>query len=295
MKKFLIVIAGLVLTQNCMAQNIVATIKPVHSIVQNILGDTIEAKLLIDNNSSAHNYQLKPSDIKLINKADVVFYIDPTLESFISRITGFNTSANRFVQLTSEDGLVLLEPRSDSHGHDHEHDIVDTHIWLDPVNAKIIAKIVFKTLSAIYPENKEIYETNLIKTIEKLEQLDSSLKAKLEPIEHAAFITQHDAYQYFDKHYNLNFIRAISLDASIPPSVKLTQNLRISIENNNVKCIFSEPQYSDRLVKAIVNDARINAGILDPIGIDLNPGETLYFDLLTNLANNFVNCLVQTP
>ena len=295
MKHLTIFILGLAFSMTSSAQNIVVTIKPLHSIVQNILGDDLKAELVIDNNASPHDYQLKPSDLKLINSADIVFFIDESLESFMGKIYEGANKDEKFIPVLRQQGLNLLPPRSEEHNHNHNHghNAVDAHIWLDVDNAVAIANITKNNLTQIYPESGELFEANYLRTREKLKQLDSYLKSQLEPLQTLAFITQHDAYQYFDKRYKLNYIRALALNASIPASLKLPQVMRENIETNDVKCIFSEPQYSNRIAKAIAADTNINIGQLDPIGQNLVPGKALYFDLLTDLADNFQKCLTQ--
>ena len=76
-----------------------------------------------------------------------------------------------------------------------------------------------------------------------------------------------------------------------PASVKQAVNIQTTIEMHQVKCIYKEPQFSDRLVSTIAESAGIKTGILDPIGVDLKPGPDLYFQLMTNLADDFTECL----
>ena len=283
------------------SENFVATIKPIHSLLQSILGDTENAVLLIDNNASPHNYQLKPSNIKTLTQAELIVFIDPSFEVFMEKLSSSIGQNVELIELAHQGNLELLEPRkydtnNDSSEHDtHDHGLIDPHLWLNPNNARAIVTLLAEKLSVLKPENKSIYQQNLKKTIDKLDNLENQLLHQLKPLSKSQFIVQHDAYYYFEKYYGLESISALALDAAIPPSVKLVQNISDSIEENNVVCIFYEPQFSAKLVKAIAADTNIKTTELDPIGQDINPGSDLYFELMSQLGNNFEKCLRQAP
>ena len=63
------------------------------------------------------------------------------------------------------------------------------------------------------------------------------------------------------------------------------------IKTNEVFCIFSEPQYSQKLVETLIEGTSVKKGKLDPIGVDLLPGPELYFDLMRNLSISLKSCL----
>ena len=277
------------------ALEIVTTIKPLHSLVQSLVGDSATTTLLLDDNASPHDVQLRPSDIRTINRANVVFMIDRSFEGFMKPVIKSAPADLMVVEIGRNDTLMRLPPRSrGSHTHsDDHHGHVDPHMWLNPENAKSMARVIAAKLTQLDDSNSSLYLDNLNKTLERLRELDDSLSKQLKGLKAPAYITQHDAYQYFDQHYGLNFITSIALDSSIAPSVKLALDIRNSIQSYDVKCIFHEPQFSDRLVRTIAEDAGINTGILDPIGVDLMPGPELYFELMKNLADNFAKCLTQ--
>ena len=161
------------------------------------------------------------------------------------------------IEISKDDEIKRLQPRDHKHANqtDQDHADIDLHIWLNPENAKSMVRAIATRLTAIDTANSNLYQVNLNNTIDRLNQLDNDLKIQLSGFEKLAFITQHDAYQYFEDHYNLNFIRAIALDSGIPPSVKLALNIQKSIKEDDVRCIFREPQYSDRLVNAIAENS----------------------------------------
>ena len=62
---------------------VVVTIKPLHSLVSGVIGDTGKAELLVKGYASPHGFQLKPSQVKSLQQATVIFSIHERLETFL--------------------------------------------------------------------------------------------------------------------------------------------------------------------------------------------------------------------
>jgi len=327
MKSSLLTLGLLLLFSPCQAQNVITSIKPLHSLVQNILGDTAEAQLLIDN-TSPHSYQLKPSDIKAVNRADVVFYFADNLESSIAKLTDASDEQDKFVMLIDKLEIDFLELGDHDHHHhgDHEeeakvehedhgddtendhdgheesheeneeeeHEAIDPHIWLNPQNAIVIAEFITQSLTTLYPSQADQYRTNFENTRKELIILENQLDAQLATVKDSAYLVQHEAYNYFEANFGLNNKGALQIDPSVTPSAKHLTQIAEKVRQENIKCIFSEPQFSGRTVQNLADELNISAGMLDPLGADLTPGNNAYFELMTNLANNLAKCLAQT-
>ena len=181
------------------------------------------------------------------------------------------------------------------HGHDdhhgHDHDGVDPHAWLDPQNASIWVGAIAEALAAEDPDNASTYRANAAKAQADLAQLTASLYEKLAPVSDDAMLVYHDAYQYFDARFGLNIIGAIAPGDATSPSAGRVAELRDAASEQNVACLFAEPQYSTSIVNALRDAADIETASLDPIGVDLTPGPDQYAALLTNLAHNIVECV----
>jgi zinc transport system substrate-binding protein len=103
-------------------------------------------------------------------------------------------------------------------------------------------------------------------------------------LENKSFIVFHDAYQYFEKAYNLKAVGSITLEPDESPSPKRIKEIRHKLIESEVKCVFREPQFSDRLVNVAIEGSSAKSGTLDPLGTDLMVGEGLYLELLKNLG-----------
>ena len=86
----------------------------------------------------------------------------------------------------------------------------DPHIWLDPLNAQKITQYLVQILSKFDPENAQTYNSNGKKTILRLSNLNIQLETKMSSVSSKPYIVFHDAYQYFEKRYQLNPIASVT-------------------------------------------------------------------------------------
>jgi zinc transport system substrate-binding protein len=297
-KKAILIIFTLIFSTNAISSEIVASIKPLHSLVSSVTQGSDSVSLLIKGSMSPHNFALKPSHAKLLNNAKIVFYIDNQFESALKKtVIGLPTRV-RVVKVSSTKQLKLLPTRAgdnweeDGHDHhNHDHGSNDLHFWLEPNNAIQIVKGIVRELSIVYPDNINLYKKNARKIIKEIKTVDLSIKSILEPVKNKPFIVFHDAYQYFENKYGLNTVGSILLDPEIPPSPKRIIQIRAKIKTTNPTCVFKEPQFRAKIVNTVIEDTNLKVGILDPVGADLEKGPGMYTNLLKQIASNLKTCL----
>ena len=74
------------------------------------------------------------------------------------------------------------------------------------------------------------------------------------------------------------------------PGAKRLKELKVLINNENIKCVFSEPQFESKIVKAIA-EGTAKTVILDPLGFNIEPGKNLYNQLIINMTESFIACI----
>ena len=110
---------------------VVTTIKPIHSLVSGVMDGVSNPTLIIEGSNSPHNFSLKPSHAKMLEEADIVFWIGEDLESFMEK--PLNSLAKNAVQISFMDlkSIEKLKFREmndhDDHGHDDHHGHEDEH------------------------------------------------------------------------------------------------------------------------------------------------------------------------
>jgi len=263
--------------------NVVASIKPLQSLVAMVMEGVGTPYLLVRNNASPHDYALRPSDAAALEKADLVFWIGPQLEVSLAR--PLKTLAARADIITFADVKTLLRlPLSSGNG-------INMHFWLDPENAVLMVRQIADALSLADADNKERYQKNALDAIARLHNLTAEITRILKPVAGQKFITFHNAYRYFEKRFSMTALASITINPQTTPSVKRINQIQRLIGANNVGCVFSEPQFSPRLINAISQEAKVKIGVLDPLGASLAPGPKLYFQLLRDIALAMRDCL----
>ena len=305
---FILILPLLYITQLMAASDIkvLVSIKPFHSLVSAIMQDVSEPLLLINGNNSPHSYALRPSSAENLQQADLVFWGGEILEGFLTKPLQSLASRAKLVSLQETAGLRLLPLRSGIGWQKHETDSAndhsaedettstsgtDPHIWLDPYNAKIISAKIVEILTAMDPQNAQSYRINGEKYGLRLELLDRKLKAEMTKVAETPYMVFHDAYQYFEKRYQLNVIGAVTLHLGYGSSVRRLKTVRKTIKKEKIRCIFSEPQFSPKLLQTVTAGTNVKQGTLDPLGAGLESGPELYFILLNNLSHNISSCL----
>jgi zinc transport system substrate-binding protein len=297
-------------------EGVVVTIKPLHSLVSGVMGDTGDASLLLKGDTSPHDFQLKPSQIRAMNRANVVFYIGNSFETFLTGAFASLPAHVRKASMTQKAGLVMLSHRDggaweahlheehdshddhnepgehEGHGHEeHENHADNMHVWLSPENASRMVTFIAKELSAIYPENGDVYAANAEAYIKQIDALDEELKLSLSGLKDKPFIVFHDAYQYYERAYDLSAVGSITLEPDEAPSPSRISEVKDKLLQTNAKCVFREPQFSDRLINTVIDGTNAKRGTLDPLGVDLDEGADSYFSLMRDLAKNLKQCL----
>ena len=305
---FILILPLLYITQLMAASDIkvLVSIKPFHSLVSAIMQDVSEPLLLINGNNSPHSYALRPSSAENLQQADLVFWGGEILEGFLTKPLQSLASRAKLVSLQETAGLRLLPLRSGLGWQKHETDSTndhsaedettstsgtDPHIWLDPYNAKIISSKIVEILTEMDPQNAQSYRRNGEKYGLRLELLDRKLKAEMTKVAETPYMVFHDAYQYFEKRYQLNVVGSMTLHIGFGSSVRRLTAVRKTIQKEKIRCIFSEPQFSPKLLQTVIAGTNVKQGTLDPLGAGLESGAELYFTLLNNLSHNLSSCL----
>jgi len=292
---------------------VVVSIKPLHSLVSGVIGNTGKAELLVSGNTSPHDFNLKPSQVKMLQTAKVVFYIDESFETFLRGALETLSDKVRTASVAQKASLTLLSYRKggtwEKHKHDeyekhkheehahkddgehHDNHDENMHVWLDPENTGRIVKYIARELGAIYPKHRKTYQKNASAYIRKIKAMDAELKSSLKSLQDQPFVVFHDAYQYFENAYGLNAVGSITFEPGESPSPTRIKEVRDKLLQVRAKCVFREPQFSDRLVKTVIEGTDAKSGTLDPLGAGLEDGPSLYFNLMRNLGQNLKQCL----
>ncbi|OWY04144.1 zinc ABC transporter substrate-binding protein [Thioclava sp. IC9] len=291
------------------APSVVTDVPPVQSLVAQVMGDLGQPEVLLGQNSDAHHYQLKPSQARDLQDADLVFWVGPRLTPWLERAIDGVGVKGQSVELLHAPGTTLRsfsvpDPHDHSVDADADHaeagngdhaevdQMTDPHAWLDPDNAKLWLGLIAEDLSKADPEHAETYAANAEAAQARIEALDAKLKAEFAPIADKPFLVYHAAYGYLADHYGLTIMGALSpSDASTPGAAHLV-SLREEASAKEAVCAFPEANHDPKMVEILVDGTPVRLGkSLDPSGTALTYGPGLYEDLMQGMADTITACL----
>ena len=225
--------------------NLAVSIAPEAFIVEKIASNLADITTIVKAGSSPHTYEPKPSEMKALSKAKLYFAIGVEFEkSWLKRFKDLNPN----LQIVHVDKNITKYPISNDEKKGH----LDPHIWLDPINLKIIAKNISDALIAVDKDNKAIYEKNLKKFLNEMDSLDNYIKTTLSPITIRKFLVFHPSWAYYARRYNLEQI-AIEIAGKKPKPKELISIIKTA-QKNNIKVIIAQPEFSTKSATIIANE-----------------------------------------
>ncbi|MDR8367885.1 metal ABC transporter solute-binding protein, Zn/Mn family [Pseudomonas sp. JL3] len=277
---------------------VLTSIKPLQLIAAAVQDGIAVPEVLLPPGASPHNYALRPSDVRKVQSVALLYWIGPDMEGFLPRVLKGRTLPSIAVQ--DLPGLKLRHfaednhsdaEEADEHDHDHRPGNLDAHLWLSPINARVIATKMANDLSAVDPANAARYQSNLKAFDQRLDALDLRLKARLAGIAGKPYFVFHEAFDYFEDAYGLKHTGVFSVAAEVQPGAQHVAAMRTRLQEVGKTCVFSEPPLRPRLAETLVAGLPVKLAELDALGGYTPATAQGYEQLLEKLGNDLAGCL----
>jgi len=280
---------------------VLTSIKPLQQIAAAVQDGVGSPDVLLPPGASPHHYALRPSDVRRVGDADLLYWIGPDMENFLPRVLASRSKATVAVQSLA--GMKLRHFGEDSHSHeeedhdDHDHDhrpgSLDAHLWLSSANARVIAAKMAADLAQVDPANAARYQSNLKAFDERLDALDGRIKARVEGIADRPYFVFHEAFDYFEAEYGLRHTGVFSVASEVQPGAQHVAAMRKRLQEVGKTCVFSEPPLRPRLAETLTAGLPVRLAELDALGgTDPVDGKG-YERLLEKLGGELAGCLEQ--
>ncbi|CAM3237268.1 zinc ABC transporter substrate-binding protein ZnuA [Xenorhabdus nematophila] len=285
--------------------DVVTSIRPLGFIAAAIADGVTGTQVLLSDGASPHDYALRPLDVRKINQADLMVWIGSDMEIFLAKPIA-KIEKNKqlaLAELSTIKPLLLKNSEEDddsdeSYQHKHEtdhehhhHGEYNMHIWLSPEIAEKVAQAIYDRLIEQYPKQKQQLEVNLRKFNGQLTQTDKNIANILKPVQKQKYFVFHDAYGYFEKHYQLAPLGVFTVNPEIQPGAQKLHYIRTQLVEQKVKCIFAEPQFRPAVIHAVAKGTDVHIGVLDPLGSGIVLSKDSYMKFITQLSEQYVSCL----
>lgn len=241
-----------------------------YDIAKNISQDSMDLIMILPFGVDAHSFEPTPKLMTEIMQSNLVVYsgagLEPWVESFDFKSKTIDMSKSvKLLEVKNSD-----EDEHHEHGHhDHHHhhdSALDPHYWLDIQNMVIATKLMSDEFIKISPKNETIYKQNSEKYIAKLQSIDAKYKKALLSCKKNTIIVNHNAFSYLSNNYGFHVESLSGLSPEAQPSAKNMVKLIEHVREHDVKTVFFESFVSDKAMKSIASEAKVDVDVLQPLG-----------------------------
>lgn len=264
--------------------SVVATTTLVGDAVRNVVGDMVELRTLLPAGCDPHAFEATPRDAVMLADADVIFMNGLGLEnSYLPGLLAQSKTKARVVEVS--DGIEL---RSLEGGHGEK----DPHVWFNPLNVKIWAANIARTLQVMDSDHASAYEKGSIAFQRRLDELNEWAVGELGAVnpERRKLVTDHDAFGYFADRFGFQIIGAVipGFSTGAEPSARELARLENAIKQYDVKAVFVGRAVNANVAQRVADDTGIQLVALD---IETLPKGADYISFMTDIVNKIVGAL----
>lgn len=266
---------------------VVTTIRPMTMLVKAVAGDSVEIRQLLPDSEVPHHYSLRIADRALIAQADLLLWVGPEMEGFLSKsVTALRPE--KVITAAELPDIQWLSPTPSSEG---QADKSDPHIWMNPNNGRVIATEVSNWLAAHYPQQREQVLTAQQLFNQQLSVTNDKTAAQLKTLQQVNFIVDHDAFGHFAEAFDLHQSGALKANTGLSSGARDFHQL---LSQSDVSCIIAEPRHNHGRVEQLANNLHAKTVVIDPLGADIPLSDKAYIQLIEGIGNKLTVCLSNT-
>jgi manganese/zinc/iron transport system substrate-binding protein len=246
---------------------IVCTTGMVADLVRYVGGQYVEVKQLMGQDVDPHLFKVSWSDIRLLRRADIVFYSGLHLEGKMAEVLE-KLSRKRCV-------VALADSIEEEYRLRVEGGAYDPHVWFDVFLWSKGVPAIRNALMKFDPGHASEYERRSDELCAELTKLHTETRERIVsiPRERRVLVTAHDAFRYFGRAYDIEVksIQGISTEAEA--SVKDINELVDYIVRRGIKAVFVETSVNQRNMRSVLEGCRAR-------GQEVVIGGSLYSDAM---------------
>ncbi|MGL9759710.1 MAG: zinc ABC transporter substrate-binding protein ZnuA [Symbiopectobacterium sp.] len=295
---------------------VVTSIRPLGFIAAAIADGVMPTDVLLPDGASPHGYALRPSDVQRLRSAELIIWVGPEMEAFLTKLLASHFAAASEISLASLPAIqsaLIKESKhyenkhaeaeeneshdaadhNDADAHEgHHHGEYNMHIWLSPEIAKQIAAAIHAKLLELMPQKKDKLDENLLNFTDQLAQTEEKVVNMLEPVKGKGYFVFHDAYGYFERRFGLSPLGYFTINPAIQPGAQRLHQIRTQLVEQRAVCVFAdEPQFRPAVINIVAKGTDVRTGVLDPLGSNIALSKDSYAEFLLQLSGQYSRCL----
>ncbi len=232
---------------------VVATTSFVAEVIGEVGGDSVDLTMLLPLGADPHSYEPTPQDVRTLAEAHVVFINGFGLEAFLART--LKAAGGRAAVVSLSEGI---EPRALAEGEGNEHEGVDPHVWLDPLNMIRWGENAATALAALDRAQTEGYRARAAAYASRLQRLDEWIRSQVDmiPAEKRRLVTDHEELGYFAARYGFDIVGALipAYSSAAEPSAQDLAELISKLRDLRVTAVFVSSAVNPNLAARVAQD-----------------------------------------
>ncbi|HVQ77642.1 MAG TPA: metal ABC transporter substrate-binding protein [Candidatus Binatia bacterium] len=258
---------------------VVASFYPLYDFARNVAGERAEVISLVPPGVEPHDWEPSPADIVRLQKARAFIINGAGFEPWVDALAA-DITAGGVLMVNASEGITLLKATGAAHEHDHQHrrgegrghraagkqpERMDSHVWLDPILAKIQVERIRAGLTEADPTGADDYAAGASAYLAKLDALHDRFDGGLRACARRDVVVSHAAFAYLARRYRLTMIPVMGLAPEAEPSpAELVALVRLA-RQKHVRYIFFESLVSAKLAETLAREVGAKTLVLDPV------------------------------
>lgn len=241
------------------AAEVLASVRPLALIAAAVTGGQDTVSQLVPAGASSHHYQARPADRLALARADVVLWVGPSHEQFLSKLVAGHKGV---VTVQSLPGIATRLQRRPL-GDGAIAGTIDPHLWLEPDNAVVVARALAEALAARTPARAADYRRNAATFATRMATYKAAQSLRFRGLPSRSFVAYHDAYQYIEPMLGLNYRGSLLQGGEGKPGARHFLLLSQRIRQEGIYCFLGEPGFDRALARHVFNGRPSN-----PVEVD---------------------------
>ena len=228
----------------------ITTIKPLTLIANEVTRGIEQPQQLLADGISAHDYALRPSERLRIQQAELVIWVGNSHETFLRSLLKNNSHNVSLETLSTSKRLTWRNLETNL----SQANTLDSHLWLSPDNAIALAYAIADARGKQRPKDAAKYQQNALTFAKNLKASLQPIQAKFAKLPQRQYIAYHDAYQYLEASFGLQYRGSISISPEQKSGLKHLLSLKKQVQQQHLRCLLAEPQFDEDLANQIFGD-----------------------------------------
>jgi len=273
---------------------IVVSIFPVYDWVKNIVGDTANVELLLDDGTDMHSYQASAADIAAITDADVFIYVGGESDTWATDALANAKEDQVTINLMDVLGDKVREEETiegmEEDDDEEEEEAYDEHVWLSLKNAKSLVGSIADKLASVNKSEADTYEENAATYITQLNNLDEQYTQAVYDATYTTLVfADRFPFLYLVKDYGLKYYAAFpGCSAESDASFSTIVTLAGMVDKYNLPYVLRIDGSTDDLAESVIhntenkNQTILTMNSMQSVSAEDIEGGTTYLNVMSD-------------